>query len=81
LSPRYFELRNTDWSDEAVLAMLEDYEKDIFASGAYARDVERWPESDHQTGDQYDLSEFKDYVIERLHYCDAYFEEGISADR
>ena len=72
LSVRYQELRNGAWSDEAIEQLLSDCETRIFDSGAYARDKERWPESDLHAG-QTDLSEFKRYVKERMEYCDEYY--------
>ena len=72
LSARYQELREDVWSDAAVDQLIDECEARIFDSGAYARDKERWPESDLVNG-QNDLSEFRDYVRKRLAYCDDYY--------
>lgn len=66
---KYSKLRSTDWSDERILDKLNNYETLIFDSGAYLRDIERWPNSSTEDPDT-KLNAFKDYVIERLHYCD-----------
>ena len=72
LSERYRELRESEWSDQAILEILDSFEEDIFASGAYARDLARWPESRYLDSDL-SLSEFKTYVLNRMHYCDGYY--------
>ena len=72
LRERYRELRESEWSDQAILEILDGFEKDIFDSGAYARDLVRWPESKHIEGDL-NLDEFKTYVLNRFHYCDSYY--------
>jgi hypothetical protein len=71
---RYRELRSDLWSDERILEALDGYEKDIFYSGAYLRDIKRWTVSNHRQEGPFDLSKFKDYVIERLAEFDEYFE-------
>ncbi len=71
---RYRELRSDLWSDDAVKELLEEYEKVIFGSGAYLREMERWPDSNIMEGPTYDLSRFKDYAILRLHEFDEYFD-------
>ena len=75
LSLRYRELRKNEWSDQAVTAILDAFEDDIFSSGAYIRDLEIWPDSIHSK-DTRNLDEFKSYVLKRLHYCDTYFGIG-----
>ena len=76
LSERYRELRKNEWSDPAVMAILDAFEEDIFSSGAYIRDLNSWPQSSHSK-DIHNLDEFKSYVLKRLHYCDTYY--GISS--
>lgn len=71
---RYKELRNTTWSDENVIKLLESYEEDIYFSGAFLRDKERWPKGNYNNPNV-GLSKFKSYVIERLEYMDKYIEE------
>ena len=72
LCDRYHTLRSTSWSDDALMEILDDCEAQVFDSGAYARDKERWPDSDLLEG-QTDLSGFKDYVMKRMAYCDDYY--------
>ena len=69
---QYRNLRKNGWSDEALIEIIDECEAGIFGSGAYARDKERWPESDLLEG-QSDLSEFKSYVTKRMAYCDEYY--------
>ena len=47
LQAKYNQYRNSTWSDEYILAMLDSYEKDIFSSGAYYREMKRWPEGSY----------------------------------
>lgn len=72
LVQRYYELRESTWSEEHLLEILNTYEKQIFLSGAYARDITRWPETNANVKD---LSEFKKYVLERLSYMDIYIQQ------
>ena len=97
IQKKYESLRESEWSDECVLNMLDSYEKDIFLSGAYLRDMQRWPEGSYigassvgeKTTDiletlKYNstnnLSQFKDYVIARLHYMD-YYVSNLASDQ
>lgn len=68
------ELRKTSWSNENVQALLDGYEQDIFSSGVYERDYERWPDSAHNVG-QTDLKEFRKYVAERFAEMDKYIDK------
>lgn len=68
---RYWELRDGAWSDDSINEMLDEYEEDIFFSGAYKRDVQRWWASSRRSGTK-DLSTFRKYVMERLEYMDEY---------
>ncbi len=72
LVQRYYELRESTWSEEHLLEILDTYEKQIFLSGAYGRDITRWPETNANVKD---LSEFKEYVLERLSYMDIYIQQ------
>ncbi len=70
---RYFELRNTGWSDKAVNELMDVLEADIFDSGAYLREMERWPDATY--GDPLEkLGKFREYVNLRLKYADEYYE-------
>lgn len=68
---RYDELRGGAWSDENINALLDGYERDIFTSGAYRRDLRAWPKSSVKYGTE-DLSRFREYVMQRLEYMDEY---------
>ena len=51
--------------------MLDGCEQDIFGSGAYLRDMERWPEGSYQDP-ELGLSVFREYVHGRLRSMDQY---------
>ena len=73
IKERYSYLRENAWSNESISAALDNYEKDIYGSGAFARTQARWPAwlyNDASLG----LSEFKDYVMKRLECMDEYVE-------
>lgn len=69
---KYWELRRGLWSEENINAMLDKYELDIYASGAYLREMERWPDGTYANTDD-GLSVFRAYVMERLHETDEYY--------
>lgn len=70
---KYWYLRETSWSEEHINTMLDEYEADIYASGAYLRDMERWPQGTY--ADAADgLNTFRTYVMERLQAMDLYYE-------
>ena len=74
LYQKYIELRNGAWSDINIMKIIDKYEKDIYNSGAYIRDMERWEEGNYQNP-SLKLSKFKSYVIERIEYMDKYMEK------
>ena len=67
---KYDDLRATAWSDEAINAMIDEYEDEIIGSGAYARTKERWPDGNYQESD-YSLDQFRTYVFARLEWMDS----------
>ena len=69
LSSRYKELRMGAWSDEKIREMVEEYEAKIYASGAFRRDQERWPEGSYNDAAE-GLEKFQQYVLTRLHALD-----------
>ena len=71
---KYIELRSNAWSDINIMKIIDKYEKDIYNSGAYIRDMERWPTGNYENP-SLKLSKFKSYVIERLEYLDKYMEK------
>lgn len=74
---KYDELRNNMWSDETIMNMLDEYENQIFDSGAYRRDMDRWPEGSYEDP-ELKLSVFKQYVLDRLYELDEYYERVAS---
>lgn len=70
---RYWELRAGPWSDRTILEQLDQYEEQIFDSGAYVREQERWPNGSYVRTEKR-LSSFKQYVLERLASMDSYYE-------
>ncbi|WP_034446013.1 CotH kinase family protein [Butyrivibrio sp. AE2032] len=73
LFEKYRILRQNGWSDENIGKKIDEYEKDIFGSGAYYRDQTRWPEGNYIDGIT-SLDTFRKYVTGRLFYMDAYME-------
>ena len=73
MTDRYFELRKTGWSDEAVDELINGLEADIFDSGAFLREMERWPFETYEDP-SLKLSKFREYVNLRLKYADEYYE-------
>ena len=69
---RYAELRHGVWSNENIMRLINSYEVDIFASGAYERDCARWPDGNYFEGAT-NLSKFRDYVEKRLTFVDKYY--------
>ncbi|WP_158589522.1 CotH kinase family protein [Butyrivibrio sp. CB08] len=65
--------RKHGWSEERIDILLDGIEQDLFASGAYYRDCERWPESGTVEGMK-SLDTFREYVHDRLHEMDDYIE-------
>ncbi len=70
---RYVVLRESVLSDQNLVSMIDQYESDIYDSGAFDRTMARWPD-----GNYYDsavkLDDFRYYVIERMKYMDFYIE-------
>ncbi len=79
LSEKYEILRHGAWSDDRIFEMLDEYEAQIFDSGAFLRDKERWPGGSFEEP-KIKLSRFKEYVSERLEYCDNYYGIQISSE-
>lgn len=73
VSIRYRELRNGKWSDENINKLIDAYEEDIYQSGAYLRDMERWTDGTYQDPDL-GLQKFREYVQQRLQYTDKYYQ-------
>ncbi|MBR5226238.1 MAG: CotH kinase family protein [Clostridia bacterium] len=70
---RYWNLRANEWSDIAIEQLITKLENDIYCSGAYARDYEKWfPDS--AKGMVRDLAEFRQYVLARFEYMDGFVD-------
>ena len=78
---KYRYLRENGWSDENVNSLLDEYEENIFASGAYLRDMERWPEGDYIDA-AVGMNTFRTFVMGRLQEFDEYFKrlKGVCRD-
>ena len=75
---RYIQLRAGGWSEAAIDTLIEGYEQDIFDSGAFVRDMERWPEGSYEEP-SLGLSVFREYVHNRLRSMDEYIR-NLSTD-
>lgn len=70
LQNRYKHLRSTLLSDESLTSMLADYEEDIFASGAYLRNKQRWPNAAYSEN----MQGIRDIIASRIAFLDHYVE-------
>lgn len=68
---RYFTLRESVLSDNNLNLMIDQYESDIYDSGAFNRTMLRWPDGNYNSAET-KLSDFKAYVSQRLSYMDSY---------
>ena len=73
IKERYNYLRNNSWSEEKIINMINEYEKNIYNSGAFERDKERWPSANYNDS-EIKLNTFKNYVLDRLKAMDEYIE-------
>ena len=69
VAKRYKELREKYWSDEHISELINEYEREIYRSGAFSRDMARWPEGNYNDPDE-ELIRFKEYVLKRLEAMD-----------
>ena len=70
---RYDYLRKHNWSYEYMNKLIDKYEDNIYNSGAYDRDMIRWPEANYSKNNV-KLDSFRKYVKERLRYMDLYID-------
>lgn len=68
---RYFSLRNTVLSNDNLSLMIDEYQADIYDSGAFERTMNRWPDGNYSSA-EIKLTDFKTYVLERMKYMDSY---------
>ena len=74
IKARYAALRSDGWSDQKINEMLDAFEQDIYDSGAYLRDMERWPDGSIQDPNL-KLSKFREYVLGRFNAMDKFVAE------
>ena len=72
IKERWSKIR-TRMTNGYITTILSKYENDIFNSGAYIRDMNKWNLS--SKNNNYNLDEFKKYVFDRLDYFDNYINE------
>lgn len=70
---KYKKLRSSVWSDESIEALLLKYEAQIYGSGAYRRDMARWPEGTYNDPEE-KLTKFIKYAKKRFSRLDEYIE-------
>lgn len=73
LIDKYWKLRSDEWSNENILSMIDDYEEQLFDSGAFLREMDRWPTGSYSDPDK-GFDTFRDYVLARLSETDAYYD-------
>ena len=73
LKNKYIKLRKGAWSEDSLMEMLDEYEAEIYDSGAFARTAARWPEGNYN-GAEERLTNLKEYVRERLTWMDGVME-------
>lgn len=65
LQMKYNKIRNTIWSDKHIDELITLYENQIYSSGAYLRECDRWQNVD-SSSNELKLNNFRDYVHNRL---------------
>ena len=68
---RYWDLRKTYWNKIHLLNLLNNYEKEIYGSGAYIREKSRWPNGNYFSR-AHGLRRIKRYLAKRIYYMDKY---------
>ncbi len=67
---RWQELRADVLKEENIMQRVDEIHSFMMSTGAYLRDLERWPEGGHTE----DLTFLKEMITLRLEYLDAYIE-------
>ena len=70
---KYQKLRADEWSEEAFMERLDEYEEDIYHSGAILRDKERWPDTAYNEN----MDQLRNYILERLKAMDNFIENEL----
>lgn len=71
IKERYNNLRENGWSNENVMKLIDYLGEDIYNSGAYLRDKNRWPDGTY-LDDGVELTRFKEFVAARFKFFDSY---------
>ncbi len=75
IQTRYITLRQASLSNSKIDALIDELEKDIYDSGAFRRNQDRWAGSKH--GDPaVKLNDFRTFIHKRLGYLDGYYGYG-----
>ena len=72
LAYRYEALRKSVLSPSSINSLLDNIENKVFNSGAFARESERWPNTNLEDP-SIKLSDFRDFISRRLAYLDSYY--------
>lgn len=67
---RWQELRADVLDEENIMKRIDDIQAFMLSTGAYVRDLEKWPEGGHTT----DLTYMKEVIHNRLEFMDQYIE-------
>ena len=77
IQKRYFELRQGALSDTKIDETIDSLQADIYNSGAFRRNQERWKSSQHSDVN-IKLNDFRTHIHQRLSYLDGYYAWGDS---
>lgn len=69
---RWFELRKDILDVDNMMNRIDNIQSFIISSGAYARDLEKWPNGGHTT----DLEYLKNIITQRIEFLDGYISEN-----
>lgn len=75
---RYFELRQTHWSESNILAKIAKYQDYIKETGMYARDLARWPGSPVIAEGKEDF--ISEYMKKRIGILDDWYRQVLEME-
>lgn len=73
---RWNSLREDVLKEENIMQRIDDIQAFMLSTGAFTRDLERWPEGGHTT----DLEFMKEIIVKRLEYLDGHMERHYGPD-
>lgn len=73
---RYSQLRQSTWSEDHMMSIIDSYETMLYDSGAMTRNYKRWPTAAYAE----DTSEFRQYILNRLIAMDEYLNEILGGE-